>query len=233
MRSPVVQLLMIALAIGIYACSDGATVGGVGAGNNDSTIFDFPDGKKAPTTGFYFFGKVDGRFHCLQEDENGYENKVDSQRLGGCTDSTFRDRQRTRIQNNTSNKNIFQFDYYQCMLDKGGSTVEQVKTFDDVFEERSYPFIEPFDPYVGVEVIWTDQNGNIYRSLPGSGSPQQSHFQINSISRNQVDNNSYSVVEGTFVGALFNHDQSKAVFVTESEFRLRFIQIPDSVYAQL
>lgn len=202
-RFSVVGSLMIALILSFVACQKDTLVTDVV--HNEEPDYDWGKGDSIPiVTDFYFQGKIDSTHYTLQDSIDGFYNLVFDSTFSPCSDTTTFYSQITGMYTLGLN-NTLEIKFLKCIEDPTDNNDQKSLIFSGTYP---YGSSEPFNYVDGVEVSWIDDNGRVWKSLPGSGSSNNDSFVVLGISPNPGNGLGENLIEGTMDIHLYYETQS-------------------------
>lgn len=165
---------------------------------------------------FYLKAKIDTVLLAIQDSTLKFGAYVDSVGYGDCMDTNKIVGQIAGIRDSITGHG-FEFKILSCM-EKSADSLKNKATI----QKRTYAYgsSNVFNSLEGVEVKWTDKNGKVWQSLPGTGAQQNFSFQIAEVKDHDTgDTLSDAYVFGRLDLQLYNGIES--IRVENGEFFMR------------
>lgn len=162
---------------------------------------------------FYFTGKVDSMRMTLQDSIQNVVQTWDSIKYGPCGDSNIIFGQVIRLGDTVTNRNVLEIRFLNCL--RYDASADDQKAMLAV---GAYPFGSSSlaDPRPGVEIRWTDSEGTLWKSYPGTGQVENNVFRVLKI---DPDSDAEFVITGVMDVNLYNGINSAPI--EAGEFNLR------------
>ncbi len=242
----------------LSSCTKNSTVGAVGYPmEGDFPVFDT---FVAPETKYYFYGLFDGSYttwsdsmrstwdtatrRCDLPDQvwttcdpynlNIYYNFTDEGFTGDtCAFDTlvelyYHNSRFIRPEFPDQRIDIF---FYDCVDFTDATDPNFPANNLTLLREGAYPFSNPEYGRNGVEVVYTDEFRDQWKTEPGSGNSLDTYFRLTSLEAKPLTdtNDSFALLigEGEFAGRLFNEENGMEKIVKDAKFRVRLVPRPD------
>ena len=207
--------VVFVLLISVVACQKDTLVTDVP--HNQDPDINWGKGDSVPiVTDFYFVGKIDSTKYTLQDSINGFYNLVFDSTYSICSDTTTFYGQLTGMYTLGLN-NTLEIKFLKCIEDPTDNADKK-----SLIYTGTYPYGDstPFNQIDGVEISWVDDNGTVWKSLPGSGSSQDDSFIVLGISANPGDGLGDNLIEGTMDVHLYNATES--IRIEGGQFKFQY-----------
>jgi hypothetical protein len=175
--------------------------------HNQIPDYDWGLGDSIPIVApFYFKGKIDSQLYTLQDSIQGYANYVFDSALTLCPDDTSMAfyEQATGFYT-LSGLNSLEIRFLVC-ADTSATGIDST-VLDSLLGGRGtfhYGSSDIFNPIDGVEVVWTDINGKVWKTITGSGADDNNSFFIQSVVENPAYGLGHFQITGTMSLTLYN-----------------------------
>ncbi len=207
--------LGLVVGLGLTACQKDTLVTDVP--HNVDPDFNWGKGDSIPlVTNFYFYGKIDSVMYTLQDSIDGSYNLVFDSTYLGCNDTTTFYGQLTGMYS-LGNAHSLEVKFLKCIEDTSNLADKESLLFAGTYP---YGSSTPLNQIEGVEITWVDDNGVVWRSLPGSGSSSNDSFVVQLISPNPGKGLGDNLILGTMDVRLYNGTNS--IRIEEGVFSFQY-----------